>query len=205
MLGWWLVTVCNSYDCHMQGFASGDLERDATAIRMFADDGMEMLLAQSYAKNMVLHPLSPISQCCGGLLGGSALGAGSWPAECRSLMNIRRDISRKNLCPGNCFTLIGALLGGCARRNGVVLRAGSASRPMWCCGKGPLQACADGACTSAACFGADACHALQGLYGERVGALTVVSRSADIAKRVESQLKLVCNSCEPQLAPSLQK
>ena len=46
---------------------------------------------------------------------------------------------------------------------------------------------------------------VQGLYGERVGALTVVSRSADIAKRVESQLKLVCNSCEPRLAPSLQK
>ena len=41
----------------MQGFASGDLERDAKAIRMFADDGMEMMLAQSYAKNMVLHPL----------------------------------------------------------------------------------------------------------------------------------------------------
>ena len=35
-----------------QGFASGDLEGDAAAIRLFADAGMEMLLAQSYAKNM---------------------------------------------------------------------------------------------------------------------------------------------------------
>lgn len=56
VLGWWLFTTCNSHDCCMQGFASGDLERDATAIRMFADDGMEMVLAQSYAKNMVLRP-----------------------------------------------------------------------------------------------------------------------------------------------------
>lgn len=30
----------------MQGFASGDLERDATAIRLFADAGLELLLAQ---------------------------------------------------------------------------------------------------------------------------------------------------------------
>ncbi len=29
-----------------QGFASGDLERDATAIRLFADAGLELLLAQ---------------------------------------------------------------------------------------------------------------------------------------------------------------
>ena len=74
MLGWWLVTVCNSYGCHMQGFASGDLERDATAIRMFADDGMEMLLAQSYAKNMVLHPLSPISSAVAGCSGAAPWG-----------------------------------------------------------------------------------------------------------------------------------
>ena len=30
----------------MQGFASGDLERDAAAIRLFADAGQELLLAQ---------------------------------------------------------------------------------------------------------------------------------------------------------------
>ncbi len=30
----------------VQGFASGDLERDGAAIRLFADAGMEMLLAQ---------------------------------------------------------------------------------------------------------------------------------------------------------------
>lgn len=49
------------FDSAYQGFASGDLERDATAIRMFAGAGMEMLLAQSYAKNMVPPALRRIS------------------------------------------------------------------------------------------------------------------------------------------------
>ncbi|PSC72490.1 aspartate cytoplasmic [Micractinium conductrix] len=43
------------FDSAYQGFASGDLERDAASIRMFADAGLEMLLAQSYAKNMGLY------------------------------------------------------------------------------------------------------------------------------------------------------
>ncbi|KAK9915069.1 hypothetical protein WJX75_004347 [Coccomyxa subellipsoidea] len=43
------------FDSAYQGFASGDLERDATAIRLFADAGLELLLAQSYAKNMGLY------------------------------------------------------------------------------------------------------------------------------------------------------
>lgn len=30
----------------LQGFASGDLEKDATAVRMFTDAGVEMLLSQ---------------------------------------------------------------------------------------------------------------------------------------------------------------
>jgi aspartate/tyrosine/aromatic aminotransferase len=51
-----------------QGFASGDLERDAFAPRLFADAGMELLLAQSYAKNMGLYgerigALTVVSRC----------------------------------------------------------------------------------------------------------------------------------------------
>ncbi len=34
------------FDSAYQGFASGDLERDASAIRLFADAGLELLLAQ---------------------------------------------------------------------------------------------------------------------------------------------------------------
>ena len=39
----------------MQGFASGDLERDATAVRMFTDAGVELLLSQVS---------SPVASCC---------------------------------------------------------------------------------------------------------------------------------------------
>ena len=39
----------------MQGFASGDCERDATAINIFSEDGHAMGCSQSYAKNMGLY------------------------------------------------------------------------------------------------------------------------------------------------------
>ena len=39
----------------MQGFASGDLDRDAFALRLFLNAGAPMLLAQSFAKNMGLY------------------------------------------------------------------------------------------------------------------------------------------------------
>ena len=45
-----------------QGFASGSLDSDAAALRMFADAGLELLLAQSFAKNMArMHPLLLLS------------------------------------------------------------------------------------------------------------------------------------------------
>lgn len=34
------------------GFASGDINKDAFAVRLFAKDGHQFALAQSYAKNM---------------------------------------------------------------------------------------------------------------------------------------------------------
>jgi len=44
------------FDSAYQGFASGDLDRDAASVRMFAGTpGVEMILAQSYAKNMGLY------------------------------------------------------------------------------------------------------------------------------------------------------
>jgi len=42
-------------DCAYQGFASGDAEFDAGAIRKFVDEGHSMLLAQSFAKNFGLY------------------------------------------------------------------------------------------------------------------------------------------------------
>lgn len=43
------------FDAAYQGFATGDLDNDARAIRMFVDMGFQMLVAQSYAKNFGLY------------------------------------------------------------------------------------------------------------------------------------------------------
>ncbi|XP_066582586.1 aspartate aminotransferase, cytoplasmic [Prorops nasuta] len=43
------------FDCAYQGFASGDLDKDAAAVRMFAARGLEFLCAQSFAKNFGLY------------------------------------------------------------------------------------------------------------------------------------------------------
>ncbi|KAJ0265753.1 Aspartate aminotransferase [Hirschfeldia incana] len=43
------------FDNAYQGFASGNLESDAQAVRMFVNDGGECLIAQSFAKNMGLY------------------------------------------------------------------------------------------------------------------------------------------------------
>ncbi|XP_054164891.1 aspartate aminotransferase, mitochondrial-like [Oppia nitens] len=42
-------------DMAYQGFATGDIDRDATALRQFIDDGHQIALAQSFAKNMGLY------------------------------------------------------------------------------------------------------------------------------------------------------
>ncbi|KRT80535.1 hypothetical protein AMK59_6739 [Oryctes borbonicus] len=42
-------------DMAYQGFASGDINKDAAAVRMFVNDGHEIALAQSFAKNMGLY------------------------------------------------------------------------------------------------------------------------------------------------------
>jgi aspartate aminotransferase len=43
------------FDCAYQGFASGDADKDAAAIRLFVQDGHFPMLAQSYAKNFGLY------------------------------------------------------------------------------------------------------------------------------------------------------
>lgn len=43
------------FDCAYQGFASGDLENDAWAIRHFIAQGFELCVAQSFAKNFGLY------------------------------------------------------------------------------------------------------------------------------------------------------
>ncbi|KAJ4404574.1 Aspartate aminotransferase, cytoplasmic [Neurospora sp. IMI 360204] len=43
------------FDTAYQGFASGDLDRDAAAIRLFVELGFELVIAQSFAKNFGLY------------------------------------------------------------------------------------------------------------------------------------------------------
>lgn len=43
------------FDCAYQGFASGDLSLDAWAIRYFVEEGFELCVAQSFAKNFGLY------------------------------------------------------------------------------------------------------------------------------------------------------
>lgn len=43
------------FDNAYQGFASGDLDADAASVRLFADAGIDMVLSQSFAKNMGLY------------------------------------------------------------------------------------------------------------------------------------------------------
>lgn len=43
------------FDMAYQGFASGDINRDAHAVRYFVEQGHNICLAQSFAKNMGLY------------------------------------------------------------------------------------------------------------------------------------------------------
>ncbi len=43
------------FDVAYQGFATGDLEADAFAPRLFAERGLELFVAQSYSKNLGLY------------------------------------------------------------------------------------------------------------------------------------------------------
>lgn len=43
------------FDCAYQGFATGDVDADAWAVREFVKEGFETLVAQSYSKNFGLY------------------------------------------------------------------------------------------------------------------------------------------------------
>ncbi|KAJ7063194.1 aspartate amino-transferase [Mycena amicta] len=57
-------------DCAYQGFASGDLDNDARAVRFFVEKGVSLLICQSFAKNAglyservgALHVVSPSNE-----------------------------------------------------------------------------------------------------------------------------------------------
>jgi aspartate/tyrosine/aromatic aminotransferase len=43
------------FDIAYQGFASGDLDNDAWAVRHFLSEGFQMIITQSFAKNLGLY------------------------------------------------------------------------------------------------------------------------------------------------------
>ncbi len=45
------------FDSAYQGFASGDVDKDAYAVRYFVSRGFELLVAQSYSKNFGLYSM----------------------------------------------------------------------------------------------------------------------------------------------------
>jgi len=53
-------------DAKCQGFASGDADRDAFALRTFVEDGHRPMLTQSYAKNMGLYGTPSHNLCAYG-------------------------------------------------------------------------------------------------------------------------------------------
>jgi aspartate aminotransferase, cytoplasmic len=46
------------FDIAYQGFASGDPDADGWAVRYFVAQGLEMLVAQSFAKNFGLYSIT---------------------------------------------------------------------------------------------------------------------------------------------------
>jgi len=49
-----MLCIQNTFSL-FSGFASGDVSKDAFAVRLFLKEGHEIALAQSYAKNMGLY------------------------------------------------------------------------------------------------------------------------------------------------------
>ena len=47
----------------LQGFASGSLDEDAFAPRFFVDQGLEVIVSQSYSKNLGAPSSTPVNPC----------------------------------------------------------------------------------------------------------------------------------------------
>lgn len=73
------------FDMAYQGFASGDVDRDAFAPRYFVEQGMQIVLSQSFAK--VRRPLSPLSV-------SAAISDGSKPPRATEHGSLRRASRR---------------------------------------------------------------------------------------------------------------
>lgn len=91
----------------LQGFASGDLEKDATAVRMFTDAGVELLLSQVGMLSSFLLIVAEDNECC--LLWMTQKGAKSTPNNaCTKHQSFLQLESRQRL--GNCCSCVAVAL-----------------------------------------------------------------------------------------------
>ncbi|GAB4817943.1 hypothetical protein N2152v2_004989 [Parachlorella kessleri] len=76
------------FDVAYQGFASGDLDEDAYAPRYFVERGLEVMVAQSYSKNLASDRLLPLGSC---LLAVGGLGKGLYAERIGALNVVLAD------------------------------------------------------------------------------------------------------------------
>ncbi|CAG2061892.1 unnamed protein product, partial [Timema podura] len=86
------------FDMAYQGFASGDVVKDAFAVRHFVKEGHEMVLTQSYAKNMGLYAQDKTITGCFRLCGLSGT-TSSIPVDLSKLLPLTSVPSRLLSCP----------------------------------------------------------------------------------------------------------
>ena len=83
------------FDAAYQGFATGDLEGDTFAVRLFVSRGLELFVAQSFSKNFALYSSVCASGWCVSVW---------WVCHCLVGMSM----------PGGCLCLVGVSMpGGC--------------------------------------------------------------------------------------------
>lgn len=85
------------FDSAYQGFASGDLDKDAWAVRFFVGRGFEIFCAQSYAKNFGLYSKSCGIHVCHGINGFSDERTGNLTVVSSNLGNVAAAKSQLTL------------------------------------------------------------------------------------------------------------
>lgn len=101
------------FDAAYQGFATGDLEGDTFAVRLFVSRGLELFVAQSFSKNFALYSSVCASGWCVSVL---------WVCHCLVGMSM----------PGGCLCLVGvSVLWVCLCLVGMSMSGGCVSVYAW--------------------------------------------------------------------------
>lgn len=85
------ISACHAVTFCLQGFASGSLDDDAFAPRFFVDQGLEVVVSQSYSKNLGKPPFA-------GLIMYALAVCGDQCGHCTMLHNMTDDSGLKVPC-----------------------------------------------------------------------------------------------------------